>query len=246
MTSDPRMKPQLLLAEATTPDGARLTLHSHDGRYSIRVNGKELMNSATTASELELGERATEAITASNSPRILIGGLGFGYTLQGVLSKVGPHATVHVTELIPAVLAWNRTYLAELNGALLTDSRVKILTEDVRSVIARSSAQPYDAIALDIDNGPSAMVQSGNAKVYDLRGIQRIAQALKPGGRVTIWSSGADKLFESRLSNSGFTVKAIPSKKHATAKSTSYMIYVADKNIVPVVAPVATETPAAE
>jgi spermidine synthase len=169
------MKPQILLAEAKTPDGARLTLHAHDGRYSIRVNGKELMNSATTASELSLGELAVEGLEASATPRILIGGLGFGYTLQGVLSKVGPHATVHVTELIPAVLDWNRTYLAELNGSLLTDPRVKILTEDVRSVIARSSGQPYDAIALDIDNGPSAMVQSGNAKVYDLRGIQRIA-----------------------------------------------------------------------
>lgn len=235
MTSDPRMKPQIILAEAKTPDGARLTLHSHDGRYSIRVNGKELMNSAATASELSLGELATEGLMSSTEPRILIGGLGFGYTLQGVLSKVGKKATVHVTELIPAVLEWNRTMLAELNGALLTDPRVKILTEDVRSVIARSSAQPYDAIALDIDNGPSAMVQSGNAKVYDLRGIQRIAQALKPGGRVTIWSSGADKLFESRLSNSGFTVKAIPSRKHATAKSTSYMIYVADKIIPPAV-----------
>jgi spermidine synthase len=237
------MKPQILLAEAKTPDGARLTLHAHDNRYSIRVNGKELMNSATTASELSLGELAVEGLETSAAPRILIGGLGFGYTLQGVLSKVGKHATVHVTELIPAVLEWNRTHLAELNGALLTDPRVKILTEDVRSVIARSSNQPYDAIALDIDNGPSAMVQSGNAKVYDLRGIQRIAQALKPGGRVTIWSSGGDKSFESRLSNSGFTVKAIPSKKHTTAKSTSYMIYVADKNIVPAAAPAIAETP---
>ncbi len=239
-----RMKPQLLLAETNTREGTKLSLYSHDGRFSIRVNGKELMNSAATASELALGEYAVGGGALGAAPRVLIGGLGFGYTLQGVLSKLGKTATVHVTELIPAVLEWNRTLLAGLNGALLGDARVKILTEDVRSVIARSAAQPYDAIALDIDNGPSAMVQSGNAKVYDIRGIQRITQALKPGGRVVVWSSGADKMFESRLANGGFKVQAIPVRKHATAKSTSYMIYVADKILLPAAkAIVETERP---
>lgn len=227
------MKPQITLAEAHTAEGARLTLHSHDGRFSIRLNGKELMNSAATASEVALGELATENLTKAMPARILVGGLGMGFTLQGVLAKVGAHAVVHVAELVPAVIEWNRTHLAGLNGALLADPRVKVLTEDVRSLIARSAHQPYDAILLDIDNGPSAMVQSGNAKVYDLRGIARIAHALKPGGRVAIWSSGADKAFESRLSNSGFDVKATPVRKHATAKSTTYMIYVADKKVPP-------------
>jgi len=236
MVAGPRMKPQILLAEVTTAEGARLTLHSHDARFSIRINGKELMNSAATASEIALGEMATSEIRRAMPARILIGGLGLGFTLQGVLSRVGAHATVHVAELIPAVVTWNRTHLLGLNGGLLTDPRVKVLAEDVRSIIARSAAQPYDAILLDIDNGPSAMVQSGNAKVYDLRGIQRIAQALKPGGRVAIWSSGADKAFESRLANSGFKVRATPVKKHATAKSTTYMIYVADKIVPPATA----------
>lgn len=244
MTSYPRMKPQLLLAEAKTREGTRLTLHSHDGRYSIRVNSKELMNSAATASEVALGEFATEKLTKAAPARILVGGLGMGFTLQGVLGKVGAHATVQVAELVPAVIEWNRTFLKGLNGALLADPRVKVFTEDVRSIIARSAAEPYDAILLDIDNGPSAMVQSGNAKVYDLRGIQRIAQALKPGGRVAIWSSGADKAFESRLANSGFDVKATPVRKHATAKSTTYMIYVADKKVPPV-APVPEVAPPA-
>jgi hypothetical protein len=110
---------------------------------------------------------------------------------------------------------------------------------------ARSASQPYDAILLDIDNGPSAMVQSSNAKVYDLRGIARIGQALKPGGRVAIWSSGADKAFESRLSHSGFDVKPTPVKKHATAKSTTYMIYVADKKVLPAKPEVETAAAAA-
>lgn len=240
-----RMKPQIILAEAHTREGARLTLHSHDGRFSIRVNGKELMNSAATASEVALGELATAEITRSAPARILIGGLGLGYTLQGVLVKVGAHATVHVAELVSAVIDWNRTHMSGLNGALLNDPRVKILNEDVRSIIARSANQPYDAILLDIDNGPSAMVQSSNAKVYDLRGIARIGQALKPGGRVAIWSSGADKAFESRLSNSGFDVKPTPVKKHATAKSTTYMIYVADKKVPPAKPAVETEAAAA-
>ena len=149
-----RMKPQIILAEAHTREGARLTLHSHDGRFSIRVNGKELMNSAATASEVALGELATAEITRSAPARILIGGLGLGYTLQGVLAKVGAHATVHVAELVSAVIDWNRTHMSGLNGALLNDPRVKILNEDVRSIIARSANQPYDAILLDIDNGP--------------------------------------------------------------------------------------------
>jgi spermidine synthase len=222
------MKPHLKLAEILTPDGARLSLHSHDRNFCIRLNGQDLMHSATASSELQLGELATEGL-AGRPVRILIGGLGLGFTLKAVLEKTSPDTTVEVAELFPAVVEWNRTFLKELNGALLTDPRVKILVADVGHVLSHASAAPYDAILLDIDNGPTAMVQANNAGHYRAQGIQRIADALKPGGRAAIWSAKADHAFETRLRKAGFTVKSTPAKLYATAKRTTYTIYLADK-----------------
>jgi spermidine synthase len=224
----PRMKPHLKLAETLTPDGARLSLHSHDGNFCIRVNGQELMHSAAASSEQQLGELATEAIT-TRPARILIGGLGLGFTLKSVLEKSGPDVAVDVAELFPAVVEWNRTFLAGLNGALLADPRVKVLVGDVGQVLSRAAAVPYDAILLDIDNGPTAMVQANNSGHYRAQGIQRIATALKPGGRAAIWSAKTDHAFETRLKKAGFTVKAVPAKLYATAKRSTYTIYLADK-----------------
>jgi len=224
------MKPHLKLAETLTPDGGRLTLHSHDGNFCIRLNGQDLMHSASASSELQLGELATEGITARPA-RVLIGGLGLGFTLKAVLEKSGPEMAVDVAELFPAVVEWNRTFLAGLNGALLADPRVKVLVEDVGEVLSRAARAPYDAILLDIDNGPTAMVQANNAGHYRARGIQRIATALKPGGRAAIWSARADHAFEARLAQAGFTVKAVQAKLYASAKRSTYMIYLADKKL---------------
>ena len=222
------MKPHLKLAETLTPDGARLALHSHDGNFCIRVNGQDLMHSATASSELQLGELAVEGFT-SRPARVLIGGLGLGFTLKAVLEKSGPDVVVEVAELFPAVVEWNQTFLAGLNGALLADPRVKVLVEDVGPVLSRATKDPYDAIVLDIDNGPTAMVQANNSGHYRAQGIQRIAAALKPGGRVAIWSAKADHAFEARLRKAGLTVKSVPAKLYATAKRTTYTIYLADK-----------------
>lgn len=222
------MKPHLKLAETIATDGTRLSLHSHDGNFCIRVNGQELMHSAVAASECQLGELAVEGIIARPT-RILIGGLGLGFTLQAVLAKSGSDAVVEVAELFPAVVEWNRTFLAGLNGALLDDPRVKVLVEDVGSVLSRSASAAYDAIILDIDNGPTAMVQANNAGHYRTQGIQRFYRVLKPGGRAAIWSAKADHAFESRLAKAGFTVKAVPAKLYASAKRHTYTIYQADK-----------------
>jgi spermidine synthase len=223
------MKPKLKLAEVLTPDGARLTLHSHDNNFCIRVNGQDLMHSATAASELQLGELAMEKISTGPA-RILIGGLGLGFTLKAVLEKSGPDVRVEVAELLPAVVEWNRTFLAGLNGALLADSRVKILVEDVGYALTRAAGNlPYDVVILDIDNGPTAMVQANNSGHYRAQGIQRIATALKPGGRVAIWSARPDHAFETRLAKAGLVVKSVPAKLYATAKREVYTIYIADK-----------------
>jgi spermidine synthase len=225
------MKPNLKLAETLTPDGARLTLHSHDGNFCIRLNGQDLMRSAGSASALQLGELAMEGILGRPA-RVLIGGLGLGVTLKAVLEKSGPEMTVDVTELYPAVVEWNRTFLSGLNGALLADPRVKTFVEDLGPVLSRGKATPYDAILLDIDNGPNAMVQANDSGHYRSQGIQRIFAALKPGGRVAIWSAKLDHAFETRLRKAGFTVKSVPAKVYASAKRTTCVIYLADKVVV--------------
>ena len=224
------MKPNILLAETTTPNGARLTLVEHDGSYCIRVNGQQLMHSSVSASELMLGTLGCEKHTKKNNgTRVLIGGLGLGFTLKSVLAAVGGNAVVEVSELFPEIVAWNRAHLAGLNGKLLEDRRVKVLTGDVRSLIRRGARAPYDVIVLDIDNGTTAMVKNENNQLYSEAGLQQIALALKPGGRATIWSACPDAVLEKRLKRTGLAATAVPAKLYAHAKRNAYMIYVGDK-----------------
>jgi len=229
------MKPNITLAETKTPNGARMTLVEHDGHYCIRVNGQQLMHSAVSVSEIELGRLGCENhAKKNNGTRVLIGGLGLGFTLKSVLATVGGNAVVHVSELMPEIVEWNRTFLAGLNGGALADRRVSVLVEDVRAVIRRAAHKPYDVIALDIDNGTTAMVKVENNHLYSERGMQLIAQALKPGGRAVVWSACADVVIERRLAKAGLEVQAVPAKLYAQAKRSAYMLYVADKPADPV------------
>ncbi|MDB6125776.1 MAG: spermidine synthase [Pedosphaera sp.] len=223
------MKPNRKLAETTTPDGARLILYEHDGTYCIRLNEQELMNSKIAASELLLGELVVGRLPAQSDSCILIGGLGLGFTLKTVLNRVGAKATIEVAELIPQVVDWNREFLSHLNGTLLDDSRVKVFVEDVWDVIARAGRSRYDAIVLDVDNGPTAMVQKQNARLYQQNGLQRIASALKPGGRAAFWSARPDPAFANQLAKAGLKVELVPAKTYANAKRSAYTIYLADK-----------------
>lgn len=224
------MKPNITLAETKTPNGARMTLVEHDGSYCIRVNGQQLMHSSVSTSEIELGKLGCERHSnRAAATRVLIGGLGLGYTLQSVLQCTGPKAIVHVSELFAEIVAWNRTHLAALNGKLLGDKRVTVFVEDVRTIIRRAVRAPYDVIVLDIDNGTTAMVKNENNQLYSEWGMQQIALALKPGGRAAIWSACADAVIEKRLTKAGFSVKAVPARLYAQARRAAYMIYVADK-----------------
>ena len=227
------MKPNVTLAETKTPDGARLTLVEHDGDFCIRVNGQQLMHSAVTASELQLGSLGCERHAGKKGLRILIGGLGLGFTLKSVLQSAARTDSVHVAELFPEIVAWNRTFLSGLNGKLLDDARVKVLTEDVKAVIRGSMRMPYDVIILDIDNGTTAMVMTENNELYSQRGMDMIASALKPGGRAAVWSACPDASIEKRLKKAGFEVQAVPAKLYPSAKRSTYMIYVADKAEAP-------------
>lgn len=186
---------------------------------------------STTASESEkvLAELACDRLRSRSAPRILIGGLGFGFSLRRVLDLVGKDAEVQVAELLPEVVAWNREFLSQVNGALLDDSRVQVLIEDVYQIIARSPADHYDAILLDVDNGPIAMVQDGNARLYQTQGFAAIARSLKTKGRVAFWSASDDKAFAKRLAKAGFTVQAVAAKAHAHARRSAHTIFVADR-----------------
>lgn len=223
------MKPNRKLAEAKTPEGGCLTLNEHDGSYCIRLNGQPLMHSTIAASELLLGELAVERLADQPNPCVLVGGLGLGFSLKSVLAKVGSTATVHVAELVPQVVDWNRKFLGGLNGALLDDPRVEVFVEDVWNVLGRAGRDRYDAILLDIDNGPTAMVQKPNTRLYDRAGIRVISVALKPGGRAAIWSASPDRAFVDTLSIVGFRVEAVPAKLYEKAKRFGCTIYVADK-----------------
>jgi len=224
------MKPNITLAETKKPNGARMTLVGHDGSFCIRVNGQQLMHSAVTTSELQLGTLGCENLSkGKGAPRVLIGGLGLGFTLKSVLAAVGENAVVHVAELFPEIVAWNRTHLLPLNGHFLSDPRVTVFEEDVCAVLQRASRAPYDAILLDIDNGTTAMVSDDNNDLYSSTGIRAIAAALKSGGRAAVWSASADAPLASRLAKAGLAVRPVAARVHDSARRSAYMIYVADK-----------------
>jgi len=223
------MKPFITLAQATTPEGAELTLHAHDTHFYLRLNRQPLMGTNASESEKVLAELACARLSSEPGVRVLIGGLGFGFTLRRVLELVGADARVQVAELLPEVVAWNREYLSTVNGLLLKDARVEVSVEDVFQVITRAPAAHYDAILLDVDNGPIAMVQDGNARLYQAQGFQAITQALKPGGRVTFWSASTDHAFAKRLTKAGFKVETVAAKAYPQAKRCTHTIFVADR-----------------
>lgn len=203
-------------------------LHVHDGTYAMSLNGQELMHSKASASERLMGTLGLERYQPGQSIRVLIGGLGLGFTLRAVLESTGADSVVEVVELLPEVIAWNREHLTGLNGELLDDPRVTVLAEDVHRVIRNVAETLYDVILLDIDNGPTAMVDKANAHLYSSAGIKAIRQALAPGGRAILWSASPDPAFANRLKQAGFRVQAVPAKVHEAAKRAAYMLYVAD------------------
>ena len=228
------MKPNLKLAETTTPDGAQLILYEHDGAYCIRLNGQDLMHSSVTASELRLGELAAETLSGQPDSLVLLGGLGLGFTLKSLLAKAGPGLKVQVAELIPQIVDWNRKLLAHLNGALLDDPRVEVVLRDVWTVIVGAEPAGYDSLVLDLDNGPTAMVQKRNARLYNSTGLEKIAKVLKPHGRALFWSARPDPAFAKRLARAGFNVEVFQAPLYAAAKRLAVSIYVGEKQDLPI------------
>lgn len=205
-----------------------MSLYEHDGAYSMSFRGQELMHSKASASELLLGKMGIDRIARTPKARVMIGGLGLGFTLRAVLEGLGADARVDVVELLPEVVAWNRDFLQELNGTCLDDPRVHVVEGDVVEWIRQGIPNAYQAMILDVDNGPTGMVKASNDTLYSHSGLRAVRKALKPGGRAAFWSAGDDPHFKSRMQTVGFRIRAIPAKVHERAKRAAYMIYLAD------------------
>jgi spermidine synthase len=211
-----------------------MVLYQHDLDFTIEINGKDLMLSRHHESELELARLGCAHLTGRKMPSILIGGLGMGYTLRQALDMLSSRAKVVAGELLSAVVEWNREYLGVLNGQPLADERVDLKTGDIVELISRSRSR-FDAILLDIDNGPSALTDSGNSHLYSYDGIWACRMALRKKGCLAVWSAGPSKEFEQLLMDCGFHVRRYRVPAFKGSKSQSRFVWVAseDKSILP-------------
>ncbi len=223
------MKPTIQIAETKTPDGSPLALFEHDGDFMIRVNGQALMSSRAHESELELARLGCLRIKERQNPRVLIGGLGMGYTLRQTLDMLNPLAEVVVAELLPEVVRWNRERFGHLTDHPLRDKRVTMKTCDVLKIV-RKSPHGFDAILLDVDNGPDAMTDAGNDKLYGRKGIQTLLGALHEQGCLSIWSATIDRSFERRLQQERLHVRQFRVAAHKGGKTRSRCIWVASRD----------------
>lgn len=200
------MKPWELLGQTRTPDGSDMTLMRRDHEVVILANGKPLMSSRMHGSEEALAVSACRQARTLEDPCVLVGGLGMGFTLRATLDLLPPSAVVVVAELVPAVVEWNHGPLGPLAGHPLKDRRVRVDVGDVAATL-RASIGRFDAVLLDVDNGPAAFTASDNAGLYDDRGLAAARAALKAGGVLAVWSAWDDRKFEQRLRYGGFTVE---------------------------------------
>jgi len=213
------MKKTTLLDQATTPDGSPLTLHEHDGAFMIRVDGVELMSTRQHHSEEKLAELACAHLgSQAAGPRVLIGGLGLGFTLRAALGRLPADAAVVVVELMPAVIRWNQNPDYGLAADVMADPRVQVIAGDVVDVIGNSRGR-FDAIMLDVDNGASGLTAAANGRLYSAAGLAKIRSALKPRGCLAVWSADADPAFVQRMGQGGFAVTVERARTHATSGS---------------------------
>jgi spermidine synthase len=195
-----------LLAQTVTPDGSDMRLTRQGDEYVILVNGKTLMSSRMHGSEEALATIACRQARSLEQPRVLVGGLGMGFTLRATLDLLPPGAVVRVVELVPAVVEWNRGVLGAIAGHPLKDRRVRIEVGDVGFTL-RANPGGFDAILLDVDNGPSAFTTPANEGLYDNAGVAASYAALRTGGALAVWSAWEDRKFEQRLRFHGFVAQ---------------------------------------
>jgi spermidine synthase len=203
-----------------------LRLMRRGAEFSIKLGTNELMNSRLSGSEAALATLAAKKIEKVAKPHVLIGGLGMGFTLRAALGVLGSKAQVVVAELVPAVVAWARGPMAEIFGDSLNDPRVRVLETDVTEVI-RSRARTFDAILLDVDNGPEGLTRKANDALYDSAGLQAAHAALHPGGVLAVWSSGPNPTFAKRLRGAGFAVNEVAVRATGRGGGARHVIWIA-------------------
>jgi len=219
------MKPFERLGEARTPNGTLIALYRHDGAYLLRADGVELMSTRRHLSEDRLAEVACAPLQEVPRARVLIGGLGLGFTLRAALRHLREDAEVVVAELLPEVIAWNADPRYDLSAAAMRDPRVRVVQSDVIDVL-RTNPAAFDAIMLDTDNGPDGMLMSENTQLYSTRGVADTMAALRAGGSVVYWSVGDDPAFAHALRGAGLAVRTLKVRAHYTA-GPMHTLYVA-------------------
>lgn len=217
------MKPTETLARETTPEGDELVLSRRDGAYSLSVGGQELMTSRVHGSEEALARLACQAIIEKKTPRVLVGGLGFGYTLRAALDHLPRGAAVVVCEVFASLLVWNRGLLADLAGRPLEDRRVTAVRADVQNLL--DGRERFDAILLDVDNGPQAFTLRSNDGLYSAEGLARLSRSLAPRGLLAVWSSSASPEFQRRLRKAGFEARTewVPARLGGKRRDTIFL-----------------------
>lgn len=221
------MLPRVLLGTAPIPGSDKeLQLYQSGELFSIKIPGRgDLMNSRVHGSEIALANLACEKLGGNDRPRLLIGGLGMGFTLAAALKSVGPAAELVVAELVPEVVEWNRTLIGAPAGNPLSDKRCRVYVGDVATVI-RDEPAGFDAILMDVDNGPEALVRRENDWLYGDTGLRATLAALRPRGVLAVWSSSPDRVFSKRLKQAGFGVREHVVRPHRAGKGPRHHIWI--------------------
>ena len=225
-----RMRTNTLLATASIPgDGGELRFYERNGEYVIEVAGigGDLMSTAIHGSEDALAELALKQVKDVHRARVLVGGLGMGFTLAAALQQIGPHGEVVVAELVPEVVDWNRGPMGERSGRPLNDPRARVVVGDVLELV-RKARGTYDAILLDTDNGPVGLTQPSNNRLYSHRGLRSAHDALRPHGVLAVWSTDPDAGFTKRLGMAGFRVQETKVHAHGS-KGTRHHLWFATR-----------------
>ena len=222
------MKVRELLATAQVPGGDELRLFRRDRGFMIVLDRNELMNSRMSGSEEALATLTCARLKNKANPRLLIGGYGMGFTLRAALKVLPAGASVVVSELVPEIIAWARGPMAELTAGCLDDPRVKVVEQDIAAVISAARGE-YDAILLDVDNGPDGLTRAENDQLYSIEGLRAAKAALVPGGILAVWSAADDAAFTHRLSANGFTPNPTQVRARANGKGAQHTIWLAER-----------------
>lgn len=218
------MVPRELIGTAEVPGGEPLRLFRRGGDFMIVLERNELMSSRMSGSEEALAELTIDRLGGRAAPHLLIGGYGMGFTLRAALRRLGPQARLTVAELVPGIIEWARGPMAELADGCLDDPRVEVVIDDVGAMIGRGRGA-YDAILLDVDNGPDGLTRAANDGLYSRDGLAAAKAALRPGGVLAVWSAAPDAAFTRRLKDAGFRVDEVTVKARSNGKGPRHVIW---------------------